>query len=160
MGINQTYKNWECGTMCDKTEWFLNLPLFRMGCPGDEHEVINLPECRQSIPQEMNYNWFASIGKLLKSEPFCFYQFCWYSFRKNCLEPNRNYFKQEFGWDDHKVETFLEDGIVFLTARDEYEEEYEEGEEEYLEEEGRKLPTLKNFWEAVRNEQGHYGLEY
>ena len=160
MRINPVNTLWECGRMKmsvggGRMGWVLRLPLFRMGCPGDEHALINLPECSQPLSPEMTYDWFVSLGELLNSEPFCYFDFSWFQFRKNCLEPNKNYFKQEFGWDDHKVDKFLEDGMVFITSRT----EYEEGEKEYLEMEGTKLPTLKNFWDAERVGNG-YGLEY
>lgn len=100
----------ECGFKNKK----IYFPFFLMGGIGDDEAVISWNGEREFIkaPRKMNYEWFKLIAQKLKDNPH--FDYDWWSFSKNILEPNKEHIKTELKLTDEKVDILLADGGVFL----------------------------------------------
>ena len=103
----------ECGARGGdkKTLYF---PFFLMGTCGDNDGVISWDGVRERLvaPKKMNAKWFELVARKLKQNPM--FDFDWFSFSENILEPNREHIKTELAISDEKVDRLLSDGGVFL----------------------------------------------
>ena len=103
----------ECGAKEGENK-LLYFPFFLMGTCGDDNGVISWNYSRERLiaPKKMNYAWFAILAKKLEENPM--FDWDWFSFSRNILEPNREHIKTELGISEEKVELLLTDGFVFL----------------------------------------------
>jgi hypothetical protein len=126
----------ECGAR-GKDKKTLYFPFFLMGACGDDQAVISWNGVRERLvaPKKMNAKWFGLIATKLKQNPM--FDYDWYSFSSNILEPNREHIKTELGISEEKVDRLLQDGGVFLNnyfvksfaeeEGEDYDEDYKEG---------------------------------
>jgi hypothetical protein len=146
----------KCGLRkCGRKDKFY-FPLFLMGTCGDEQGVINWSAYKShwDMPKKMDRAWFGELAKHLKQ--YGGYDWDWWSFRKNVLEPNREHIRIACEIkSDEILDRVIDDGLVLLgcynkwETDDQWREEVDLEKDESFGKEGDKVgfpPNAKYFF--------------
>jgi hypothetical protein len=102
----------ECGLNSDKKS--IHFPRFMMGCAGDKFGVVRTGSI--PVPTVINKEFLKAVADIIAKQSV--YEWDWYGFKKNILEPNREHIKQVMGLDDFFVDRLMKDGCVVLNRWD------------------------------------------
>lgn len=115
---------------CGLRDGWIYVPLFRMGCCGDDRAVLTF--VRFELPDEMNKGFFRCVAEFLKKKPYLDWH--WASFKKNVIVPNREHIKQVMGLNEFFINRVVNDLHVVLNNWNAPEglEEVGDEDEEYI----------------------------